>query len=355
MFRKEDIPESFVQQIIDCGEFFKAHQCEAILSNLRTFERSGNVNVDPDIQRIKHLVSERFIKTYELKKLASEDMKILGKQSINDKSSEIFDFSTPPSSYNSRQKQRERDPKERLTDYALIFESPNLPSNENKFKLDGTSDELLISTGKPYEKIESSKFSAVRILQIYNEVLRLGNELGFSGTIPSPEVIKEFEEENKSIKKVLNFEYTSQPNNHKLINQIYNALSNVEKNQSLVLLGYSMLSRLNVGLLYFLARTFDSVEIEPSDKCGCIITLKDFKEVEAVKKIFEQIIVASRAAEQIGHAVLSVLPITKLCDSLQYEDIAKMNHRIMRHCVRQIVASCLKNYGKYANATKTRI
>lgn len=173
--------------------------------------------------------------------------------------------------------------------------------------------ELLVSIGKPYERIETSKFSAGGILQMYNEVLKLGESLGYTGKIPAPEAVKEFQEEHQSEKKVLNFEYTSPPDNHKLINRIYDALSNQEKDQSLFLLGYSMLSRLSVGLLYLLARSFESVEIEPSDKLGCIVTLRAYKEVEEVKKIFETILRASKAAEASGQVVLSVLPITTLC------------------------------------------
>lgn len=133
MFRREDIPDSFVQQIIQCATLFKNHQCAAISSNLTTFDPWSMS--DPKISRIKHLVSERFFKTYELRPLPTDDLKILPKQQIVDKNSKVFDFSWSQNSYNSRQKQRDRHPRGRLSSYREIFESPSLPSKANKFEV----------------------------------------------------------------------------------------------------------------------------------------------------------------------------------------------------------------------------
>lgn len=148
---------------------------------------------------------------------------------------------------------------------------------------------------------------------MYNATVEIAQKIGFTGPIPSLENVKVFVHEKGDADKVLNFEYTSLSDSHKLITEVYDALAGLEKNSNIIFVGYSLLSQLSIGLLYILAHTFDSLELRASDTMGCVITLKGNTADEKVSKYMREITNASSEAKRKGEAVLSVVPISTLC------------------------------------------
>lgn len=109
MFQKEDIPQSFVQQIIQAAEFFKSHQCEVISNNIRTFKMTEH---DWEIKKIRRAVADNFIRVYKLEKLPGE-FEIIG-NGLAQSHCETLDSKFSHDSYNDRRKKGDLAPIERL-------------------------------------------------------------------------------------------------------------------------------------------------------------------------------------------------------------------------------------------------
>lgn len=172
---------------------------------------------------------------------------------------------------------------------------------------------MKISLGIPYEKIQSSRFCVTKFLKTFNSTFEIKNELNIGWNYPDEEISKKFIQElNDKDVKILAFQYTNWMNNS-LIHDVKNIIDSLKKNQTLILIGYSLLIQLNVGLLYLLAHTFDKCEMKTNDDVGCIITLRNFKEdkliIDNLNKIYEE----SEKAQDNAQTVLSVIPIAKLC------------------------------------------
>ena len=180
------------------------------------------------------------------------------------------------------------------------------------FQFDDSRFELRISTGKPYERIESSKFCTATVLKSYKAALAIMNEIRPAGEIPSRECVEEFSKNIPADRKILHFGFTK-VNSHELINMVAEAMGKLEKDQSLILLGYSLLSQLSVGVLYLLAHTFETLEILVSETLGCIVTLNNNMKVENVAESLRNIFEASTQAIGRGEAVLSIVSISTLC------------------------------------------
>lgn len=115
MFRKCDIPLEFFQQMISCGELFKAFQGEVILKNIDTYHTGGdNGLVDFETKKIKRLVATRFIAEYKLRKLETESLEIVGKTKLACIRSINLDPRIPDGSYNKRRTMESLDPKSLL-------------------------------------------------------------------------------------------------------------------------------------------------------------------------------------------------------------------------------------------------
>lgn len=156
-----------------------------------------------------------------------------------------------------------------------------------------------------------------KFLKIRNRVFDLLEKLGIDYNCNHLELIRDFinETENDETNnyKYLSFKESFHVNNNKTLNKINKKLKSISKGDSLVLIGYSLLTQLNVGVLYLLAHTFQSLGIIMNEKFGCIIILKYNLLIHSILECFKEVHKAIIKAEAVGETVLSVLPITKLC------------------------------------------
>lgn len=100
MIRKNDIPHSFIEQIIEYANYFKSFQCDEILNNMKLFETIDND--DFYLKRLKSAVTHYYIENFKLRKLP-HDMEIVGAKILNQSYSTLYN-KLSHDSYNERQK-----------------------------------------------------------------------------------------------------------------------------------------------------------------------------------------------------------------------------------------------------------
>ncbi|XP_046739666.1 cap-specific mRNA (nucleoside-2'-O-)-methyltransferase 2 [Diprion similis] len=340
MFRKEDIPDEFFQQMISCGEFFKAHQSEVILKNIEAYRcEEDNGHIDFETKKIKRIVANKFISAYGLRKLENESLEVVGKTKLTHIHSINLDPRIPDGSYNRRRVMENLEPERLLLALCQNLTPIQVRATTQWFTFTGPLDALQICCGKLFLKVQSSKFCMGKFLKIRNRVFELSEKLGIDRPYNQVESIRNFvnvlENDTKNY-RYLSFEPSITENSNNTLSKINKILENIVERDSLVLIGYSLLTQLNVGILYILAHMFQSLGVILNEKFGCIVILKHNLRTKSTMECFKEVHNATIKAEASSESVLSVLPITKLCESDLYPSIVDANHWTIEHCVKEI-------------------
>lgn len=173
-----------------------------------------------------------------------------------------------------------------------------------------------MTMGKPYRRIQSSKFATIKILRTQNRIFEIMDTINLSVDFPTKEnAVQYLESKNYSGMpniRVLQFQHTSEKNNYELIHKVHETLKNCVKGDDIVLIGYSLLSQLNVGLLNLLARFFVSLIFQPDSKVGYVVILKYYIS-DSEKESFEKLIEVAETAKSKNMMVLSVFSMLDLC------------------------------------------
>lgn len=127
LFRKIDIPNSFIEQIVNIGQFFKYQQCQVIIKNINTFDCEDYTWV----KKIKRAAADYFIVNCGLQRLDTEDLAIVGAGILSGAYCQVMDNRIFYNSYNDRQKKDHMTPRERL--FILIQELNCYGDTENIF------------------------------------------------------------------------------------------------------------------------------------------------------------------------------------------------------------------------------
>lgn len=131
IFCRDDIPEKFLQQIINCAEYFKNHQCKVILDNIESFNKNfKNIN----LEIIKKTVAERFVDIYDLKKLDNEDLQIVGRTKLAAYKNICSITRSPLDSYNERKVMNDLEPNCRLNILLKILQNVEIQEREYRFE-----------------------------------------------------------------------------------------------------------------------------------------------------------------------------------------------------------------------------
>ncbi|KAK0179890.1 hypothetical protein PV327_005601 [Microctonus hyperodae] len=274
MFRKNDIPNSFIEQLIKSSQLFKSHQCDAILNNIRTFNAETNKDV-MNIKRIRKATADYFIKFCKLEKLPFENMKIVGTDILNQSCCQVLDNRHNYDSYNERQVKGSMKPEDLLLISFEDLQAINITIETGTIEyiqfIDDKPEVLKISTAISYENIQSSKFCLPKIMRIFNSAFEIKNQLISSWQYPDDKVIGNLIKSNTNDNnKYLVFHYTVKYDGFNVIEKIYSAITNLKLDQTLVLIGYSLLTQFNVGIIYFLAHTFKHVEMQFDNELGVV-------------------------------------------------------------------------------------
>ncbi|XP_012287962.1 cap-specific mRNA (nucleoside-2'-O-)-methyltransferase 2 isoform X1 [Orussus abietinus] len=356
MFSQSDIPRNFINQMISCGQFFKTMQCNIILNNISSFNSKSRNETNYKDQRLRHAVAKRYLQVCNLRKIESEDLEIVGKSKLADTRCTNLYMVTPDNSYNERCKRNDLEPLHHLECLANELEVIQAPASLHLPKLNDATGDLKIALAKPFPRARTSKFCSERILQILNDALDIKSKLCNHVQLPTDDSMTKFKTELQSKEttnyEFLYFQYNDALKSYDTITKIYNELANLENGKSLILFGYSLLIQLNIGLLYFLNQTFQSVELIADSELGCIVMLKcnvtDGNVLRCLKAIKETADIA-RCEEKV---VLSVLPLTMLHDSTFHPSIVEFNHWIIKCIVNNIANVSTNDNCRTANDSK---
>lgn len=171
-----------------------------------------------------------------------------------------------------------------------------------------------------FQRICSSKFCSKRLLKILNRVDDILVKMECKIQFPAIGSIDKLEAmvSHKPGHEILVFRYTDTYDSHKIISDIYDVLQELDSGATLVLIGYSLLTHLNIGLLYLLGCTFNSVKITACNDMGLKITLHHYNYNLRALKFLNEIKAASIEALKQEKAVLEIIPPLVLYKGKQF-------------------------------------
>ncbi|XP_076626936.1 cap methyltransferase 2 [Colletes latitarsis] len=331
MFSKDDLPNTFIERIIECSEFFKSQQCLIIMNNITTF-KSDHAKLLMNIKQIQHIVANKFIKDYNVKKLISG--KIVEKTILKANNSINVCNRSLQGSYNKRRERQHLTPWEQLNSIFNDFKKIQIhisPSEIVDFKVSKLPENLKIILGKIFHKVYSSKFCDRNVLKIQNSVDDILSNMEYKIQFPSIKTLNKFKNETRKTNyEILSFHYTDIYDSHEVITKICDALQNLTNEDTLILIGYSLLTHLNVGLLYLISCAFNSVELKLCKSMGLKISLNHYNyDLKILKQLLEIKTVSSNAQER-GYAILEIIDASFLYESDLFFTIMDINHWIIR-------------------------
>lgn len=170
----------------------------------------------------------------------------------------------------------------------------------------------------PYEKIQSSKFCQATPLKIYITALTISNDIPVTTfEYPCSMAITDYiQKTNNSTTKLLIFNYTMVLDNYRIIKEIQETINCLECQQNLTIIGYPLLTQFTVGILYFLAHTFQTIELQTTVDMGCIIILKNYTAMEIILNYLNLILMATEKAINNQQIIVSVVPVAALCGKI---------------------------------------
>ncbi|XP_066591337.1 cap-specific mRNA (nucleoside-2'-O-)-methyltransferase 2 isoform X1 [Prorops nasuta] len=357
MFYLEHIPAQFIEKIIESALMFKEYQCKVILCNKASFENQGEDGSQPllpRVLRLKDIVAKKYVSYCNLRRLKSSAHRVVRKNInlfSNDSEFDRYKKKHHSHSFNERIARKQMlssEPYNSLVD--LCFEVRNVLMENFKYKINGIQlrdlpGKLWICCGKKFKMINSSKFCTDEILEIRKIFFIAMENLYLELELPSSENIEKAKMNIKDMPsfKCLVFKYTAIYPTSMVIQQFYEKLKVLEEGEGLFLIGYSLLTQVNVGLLHLIANSFHSVEFQATPELGYLIILRNFKRSYKVQRLFIQLVDASDLAESEDKTILTIYPICNLVDSPFYNHIVELNHWILKLMIEQALENINRN------------
>ncbi|XP_033323110.2 cap methyltransferase 2 [Megalopta genalis] len=344
MFNKDDIPCSFISRIIECSKFFKCHQSLVIMNNIITF-KSDNTKMLNDMKQIQYQVVAKYITDYNVRKLMLGE--IVGNAKLT-ASNGVKIVRMILGSYNERYERHHLAPWDQLK--ALYDDTNKLeieyPSDKTvELTVNKLPGDLQISLGKAFHTVLSSRLCHDGILRIKTKMDDILVSMGHKIEYPHIKKVTRLKKEilSKRGRKIITFQYTDIYDSHRIIVNICETVHSLDTGDILVLVGYSLLTCLNVGLLYLLSCTFDSLIIQHSTDIGSMIILKNYRCDKEILKNFTDIKDISSNIQQTERAVLQIIPATILyeCDLLY--PIVNTNHWIIKSYIHYVFTTLEKH------------
>lgn len=167
--------------------------------------------------------------------------------------------------------------------------------------------------GKPFRKVYSSRFCGASILKMQNSVDDILINMGYKIQFPSAENINALKEEilMQPEHKILIFEYTDY-NSHETLTKIDEVLQSFNGGETLVLVGYSLLTHFNVGLLYLISCAFNCLKIKFCNDMGSVIILEHYNHNLKILKRLIDIKIFSCDTTKNGKTIFGILPASFL-------------------------------------------
>ncbi|XP_011688619.1 PREDICTED: cap-specific mRNA (nucleoside-2'-O-)-methyltransferase 2 isoform X2 [Wasmannia auropunctata] len=137
--------------------------------------------------------------------------------------------------------------------------------------------------------------------------------------------------------EILSFQFVQDHDGHRTIAEIYERLEKLESGRTLVFIGYSLLTQLNIGLLYLLGKSFNKITVEVNDEEGYRLKLETYRRNERVLNYLHEILVVSHNAREDNMAVWSIIPMTVLYEYEQIPVMMQLNHLMIKLYARHVI------------------
>lgn len=358
MFCKNDIDPNFLAMVIKSSKFFKEMQTRVISNNIKSFslDKESYVKVINQLNIIKEQVAEQYLEKCNLFRLPPKH-EIVGKVCL---SKTVFIDSQKyfTESYDKRHEKAKMPPMQQLQKY--FYEMKNIldkvtMATAETFQL---CDENLISkytVGKTFHKIYNSRFCETIILNIQTDIEKLLHQMNLKISFPSDEDTNELLKKiyETSSYKTLTFRYTDIYSSFRFISKLYEVLQTLSQGDNLVIIGYTLLTHLNISLLYLLMHIFDILKLKPHEKVGCIIILKNYKNNANIMQLWRVIYNMQSELQKEGKTILSPVPIIHLYDWVAYSHIVQCNHWIIKTYLNYVMEKTLHSTKKEIEVEKT--
>ncbi|XP_011506063.1 PREDICTED: cap-specific mRNA (nucleoside-2'-O-)-methyltransferase 2 [Ceratosolen solmsi marchali] len=338
IFKKNDIPVSFITQIISCAQLFKDHQCQVIEDNIASYNGSTDANDNAISKKIFELVVHKFVFAFPLQILPAQ-LQIVGNSKLRRIAYKCWESECQSDSFSERQKKQLLKPIDCLLNYTRCFINASKPLLQTfVFKSNQLQIKTCVTVGKPFKRINNSRFCTVQTVDIFNLLFEIaGMEQNVELYLPTKEDIMEYEIKiKKSFNdsyKIIHFRFNELYKNDEIITLIKETLTKLQKGDNLILLGFLLLTQFNVGIIYLLANTFHSVEFNTNEEVGYSVILKNFISEDLILQEIEQIHKIAKDVNKSNAIVFSIISITELYDSELYPIIVNLNKWISQYCL----------------------
>lgn len=331
MFDLQDIPATFLRRLQECSEFFKDHQCQVIRENISTFRMEKYNHILFELKHIKRKVVNKYLKTCRLSRIDSAN-EIVGRQKLEKSSNCFTNKKWRVDSYNERCKRQDLTPQQHLLQICNKIKEIEIPM-ERSYTWHLRAPALEIREGRSFNKVRSSHFCDSRIQQMLNKIDDILRDtrsamLYHALCFPSAEMIEE--QRIDPTHEMLCFQFVRNYDSHQTIADIYTRLKKLQIGQTLVFIGYSLLTQLNVGLLYLLGDLFDKITVEICDNEGYRIKLEKYRHDDKILSNLHEILTASTNILQENMTIWSIIPIAFLYECDQFPVIVQLNHLMIK-------------------------
>jgi len=127
---------------------------------------------------------------------------------------------------------------------------------------------------------------------------------------PPAEITRELAQQIDPSYKILSFQFVQDYDSHRTIVEIYDQLKKLKSEQTLIFIGYSLLTQLNVDILRLLRNSFNKIIVEIHNNEGYRLKLETYRRNEKVLYYLREILDASYDAHEKNMAIWSIIPMT---------------------------------------------
>lgn len=406
VFPQASIPQDFLEQLYTCASIFKDFQTDVIETNIRVYKRARNSSEDYKIKKLRYLIANHFMETYEIQKLPESD-EVVGKSKLKKTMTLNMDPRAEEGSFADSRKKLMLKPLELLTVLKEELHSMNVvwPFGDEGVKhleFPPCVKGFKIQIGQPVKTVHSSKFCLGRLLRIRNQVHEIArkdfqhspsneSDICRKNAVAS-EPLDQESELSQQLRKayprnklvILNYKeklWTSMEGGNEKAERnafwdIMDAIDNMWRDENLLLQGYPMLTQFNVGIVYMLCHLFDYVEfVKPVKQDFAVLFVGFRKWNPQMRKFLDEVDDTIEKLHSAGgnRTVLSLFPINMLCeryssegmreepldkqngdglsdkpedhDNIFYKCVIEVNHLCVKEQVSDIITNILNQHG----------
>ncbi|XP_025415255.1 cap-specific mRNA (nucleoside-2'-O-)-methyltransferase 2-like [Sipha flava] len=369
LFPLSELPKDFLSSVYKCSKYFSELQMQVIENNIKWFYQKTENDIK-SLTELQYCVANTYVNRFRIKPI-SPSQEIVGLNKLRAIQFELPKVSTTKTDMNCSFTE-----KMRRVEYRELDEAKLLQDQVNNYKQtpwnydkevswytakDAKIDLLSVNMqmGKPVSIIRNSKFCV-------NELIDYNNRARSLFTVPTDDAIKRREYFRLKIPKqaihgrLIVCDVTSIYANDCLNNcrkqldsltLILESLMKLKASDSFLLIGYPLLSQVNVGVFYVLVNMFlKTGVIKPVEMghafvfCAKLNGKSIDNLISVLTNVKEHIkdLNITEILENQGQSLLSFFPIDKLMYESIYKDIVTVNCLIIINDVKKTISSYLQ-------------